>query len=403
MATMRQTVLILGGGYAGVLAAARLAQKRLPLDITLVDSRPVFVERIRLHQVAVGEPVPLRPLPAMLPKGVAFRQGRVVALDPAAQRVTVETATGDESLAFDWLVYALGSGIDVASVPGVADHAHTLSGPEAAERLHGVLQAQVARGGRVLVVGGGLTGIESSAEIAESFPALRVELLMAGRLGDDLSAAGQAHLRGVLNRLGVAVREDARVMRLTEGAAHLADGGQVRFDVCLWTGGFSVSPLAREAGLPVNPAGRLLTDDTLRVVGHDRIFAVGDAAQAFGGGEAALRMACATSLPMGAYGADTLDALVRGDTPRPFRFGYAIRCISLGRRDGLVQFVHADDTPTPRVLTGRAAALVKEAICRYTVLGLQGERTLGRPLYTWPQPRSAQRRVTAQTPGRAAG
>ncbi len=397
MRTDKQQVVMLGGGYAGLLAAARLAQKGLPLSITLVDSRAHFVERIRLHQVAVGQAVPLRPMRDMLPKSVAFRQGRVVGLDPAARQVTVETAEGRHALDYDWLVYALGSGIDLTSTPGVADYAHSLSGPEAAQRLHAALRAQAERGGRVLVVGGGLTGIESTAEIAESFPTLRVELLTAGTLGDDLAPAGQAYLRQALYRLGVTLREGVRVARLTEGAAHLADGESLPFDLCLWTSGFSVSPLAREAGLPVNGRGQLLTDPFLRVVGHDHMFAVGDAAESLGGGETALRMACATAMPMGAHAADALAALASGGTPAPFRFGYVIRCISLGRRDGLVQSVHADDMPTPNVLTGRAGALVKELICRYTVLGLTGERRLRQPLFYWPQPRRARRRLTTAT------
>lgn len=403
MPTTRERVLILGGGYAGLLTAARLAQKGLPLDITLVDSRDRFVERIRLHQLAVGQRVPLRRMTAMLPKSVTFRQGRVVALDPVARRVTVETATGRDDLGFDWLVYALGSGIDLASAPGVREYAHSLSGPEAAQRLHTELIAQAERGGRVLVAGGGLTGIESATEIAESFPTLNVELLTAGTLGADLAPAGQAYLRRTLDRLGIGLRENARVADLTAGEAHLTDGSIVPFDLCLWTSGFSVSPLAREAGLPVNARGQLLTDDRLRVVGHDRIFAVGDAAESFGGREEALRMACATAMPMGAYAADALAALVAGQTPAPFRFGYVIRCISLGRHDGLVQMVQADDSPTPNVLTGRAGALVKELVCRYTVLNLRGERKLRQPLYRWSQPRAARAELTAAPPSGVAG
>jgi hypothetical protein len=61
-------------------------------------------------------------------------------------------------------------------------------------------------------------------------------------------------------------------------------------------------------------------------------------------------------------------AELAGREPRPLRFRYVSQCISLGRRDGLVQFVHADDTPREAVLTGRLAALYKEAIVRGTVL-----------------------------------
>jgi NADH dehydrogenase FAD-containing subunit len=74
-------------------------------------------------------------------------------------------------------------------------------------------------------------------------------------------------------------------------------------------------------------------------------------------------MACATAMPAAQHGARTVAALLGGREPRPWRFRYAIRCVSLGRRDGLVQVVHADDRPRELALTGRVAARVKEAIC----------------------------------------
>jgi NADH dehydrogenase FAD-containing subunit len=74
-------------------------------------------------------------------------------------------------------------------------------------------------------------------------------------------------------------------------------------------------------------------------------------------------MACATAMPAAQHAARTVAAVLAGREPRPWRFRYAIRCVSLGRSDGLVQVVHTDDRPRDLVLTGRAAARIKEAIC----------------------------------------
>ena len=386
----RNRVVILGAGYGGLMTAARLAQRRPALDITVIDSRDHFVERIRLHQLAAGQPVPARPMASLLPRGVQFRQARVVGLDPAGRTVTLDApgALGErETVEYDWLVYALGSGVAMTGAPGVAEHALGLNGPQAAERLGATLRRLAATGGRLLVVGGGLTGIEAASELAAAFPSVRVTLLTEGRLGADLSPAGAAHLRRVFDRLGVAVVEGERVTRVEAGVAHLASGQRVEFDACVWAAGFSVAPLAAEARLPVNERGQVLTTPTLQVVGHERILAVGDAAQAWGVDGWPLRMACAVALPMGAHAAESISRLAAGRSAAPFRFGYVIRCISLGRRDGLVQAVGLDDRPLPRVLTGRVAALVKEAICRLTVLTIQGERRLGVPVFAWPRPR----------------
>ena len=131
----------------------------------------------------------------------------------------------------------------------------------------------------------------------------------------------------------------------------------------MWCTSFEVSAIAREAGLRVNERGQIVVDDFLRSSDPD-IYAAGDAADCRG-----RRMSCALALPMGAYVAD----LLSGATEKPFRFGFVIQCISLGRNDGIIQFVHADDSPKERCLTGRPAAWIKELICRYTVMSMRME------------------------------
>ncbi|MET0135727.1 MAG: oxidoreductase, partial [Kibdelosporangium sp.] len=108
----------------------------------------------------------------------------------------------------------------------------------------------------------------------------------------------------------------------------------------------------------------VLVDDHLRSVSHPDVHAVGDAAALRHPNGQELRMACATGLPSAQHLARVLAEKRAG----PLRFRYFNQCVSLGRRDGLIQFVRADDSPVERVLTGRAAALYKEAIVRGTVI-----------------------------------
>ena len=96
------------------------------------------------------------------------------------------------------------------------------------------------------------------------------------------------------------------------------------------------------------------------------------------------RMGCVSAMPMGAHAGANIAARISAGRLAPFCFGFFIRCVSLGRRDGLVQFVDAQDRPTERVLTGRAAALVKELICRMTLESVRGELRTGLPLVYWP-------------------
>jgi NADH dehydrogenase len=289
------------------------------------------------------------------------------------------------------LVYALGSGDDLDAVPGARLHARALGSQEAAAAVAGDVPFLAARGGQVVVVGGGLTGIEAAAELAESHPGLRVTLVTSGPLGAGLHERGRAHLAKVFDRLGVIRREHAQVVAVEQGRVRLADGSAPAFDLCLWTAGFRVPALARLSGLPCDERGCVEVDPTLRVRNVDggvdgglgAVFAAGDAAVITGG--RALRMACAVAMPMGVHVAEEITRLVREQPRRSFRFAFAAQCISLGRRDGLVQMVDAEDRPTPRIWRGRKARWLKETICRYTLWMIRAERR-GVPLYRWPKP-----------------
>ena len=122
-------ILVIGAGIAGLLFTLRLAGKvaRESVQITLVDESDTFTVRPRLHEFATNQRVFMRSLPQILRKTqVQFLQGRVTSLDPSQHRITVQDQQQQHELAYDSLVYALGSMTDRQSVPGVAEYAYSL-------------------------------------------------------------------------------------------------------------------------------------------------------------------------------------------------------------------------------------------------------------------------------------
>ncbi|MET7770720.1 FAD-dependent oxidoreductase [Nocardia sp. NPDC005366] len=358
-------IVVLGAGYAGLSAARRLASQAGDARITVVDTRASFVERVRLHQQAAGQRIPQWDIrEALNRKNIHFVQARVRDIDPAAGLVLVERTaeSGTDTLEYDTLeyetlVYALGSGRETAGVPGAAEYALSVATPEDAGALR-------VRAGTVAVVGGGATGIELAAELAESRPDSRVLLLSAEEPAGWMSDRARAYVRRTLERLGVEISSGAKVAEVLATGVRLVDGTVIEAATTIWTTGFGVPDLAARAGLAVDGRGRVRTDATLRSLSHPNIYAAGDSAVVAGPGDRELRMACATALPTGKYVADAIAARLRGGQPREFRFRYVLQCLSLGRRAGLIQFLNADDTPARMVLTGRTGAWVKERIVR---------------------------------------
>ncbi|MBG7701508.1 FAD-dependent oxidoreductase [Streptomyces sp. MC1] len=369
---MQHRIVVLGAGYTGAITAGRLARRlrREDVAITLVNAEPDFVERVRLHQLATGQDLKPRPFGEMFAgTGVELRLARVTGVDVDRRTVAVTDANGAGELEYDTLVYALGSGWNDQGVPGVAEHAHEIAGRAGALRLRERL-AGLAAGQPVVVVGGGLTGLEAAAEIAEARPDLDVALAARGGLGDWLSAKGRAHVRKVFAGLGITVHEHTAVTAVAADHVTTADGTSVPAAVTVWTTGFAVHPIARATSLEVTGTGQIVVDRSMRSVSHPDVYAVGDAALAMGPGDKPLRMSCASGVPTAWQAADAIAARLTGGKLPEVPLRYFNQCISLGRKDGLIQYVTADDRAVRAALTGRIAAFYKELVCKGAAWGV---------------------------------
>ncbi|MFH9977692.1 NAD(P)/FAD-dependent oxidoreductase [Streptomyces sp. NPDC017179] len=391
---MQHRVIVLGAGYTGAIAAGRLARRlhRDDVSITLVNAEPDFVERVRMHQLAVGRRLRPRPFSEMFAgTGVELRLARVTGVDVDRRTVAVVEADGAAGeLEYDTLVYALGSDWNDQGVPGAAEHAHEIAGRPGALRLRESL-ARLDAGQSVVVVGGGLTGVEAATEIAGARPDLDVALAARGGLGDWLSPAGRRHLRKVFGKLRVTVHEDTAVTGVEADRVATADGRHLPAAITVWTAGFAVHPVAKASTLEVTGTGQIVVDGTMRSVSHPDVYAVGDAAMAMGPGDKPLRMSCASGIPTAWQAADAIAARLTGGKLPNVPLRYFNQCVSLGRREGLIQYVTADDRAVRAVLTGRLAAVYKELVCKGAAWAVANPMT-GLP---------SRRRRAVQRPARA--
>jgi NADH dehydrogenase len=399
---MKHRIVVLGAGYAGASAAGRLARRLHPdsTEVMVVNADPEFVERVRMHQLATGQDLRPRRLSDMYAgTGVTVRLARVTAVDVDRRLVTVHDEHGTGEIGYDTLVYALGSTATDHRVPGVAEHAYDVAGRRAALRLRARL-ADLATGATVLVVGAGLTGLEAATEIAEARPDLSVAIAARDGLGDWLGDKARRHLRGVFDRLGITVHEHTDVTAVEADAVVTAGGRTIPAQVTVWTTGFAVPLIAAATTLKVTGTGQILLDATMRSVSHPDVYAAGDAGITAGPNGKPLRMSCASGVPMAWQAADAIAARLTGRRVPHVPVRYFNQCISLGRRDGIIQFVTADDQAKPAALTGRVAARYKEIVCQGAAWGV-AHPTLAAPTrrrrLTTTQPEVPARAVVAPT------
>jgi NADH dehydrogenase FAD-containing subunit len=352
-------VVVVGGGYGGVTAANRLA-RRDGVSVTLVNPRPDFVSRIRLHQLVTGSDDAVEGFGEVLGGNVRLVVDTATRIDAAERRVSL--AAGG-AVSYDYLVYAVGSGAADPGVSGAAEFAHWVSDLEGAERLRSALAATSATA-PVTVVGAGPTGLETAAELAEG--GREVTLVCGDVLGPSLHPRVRRPVARRLAKLGVTVLEGprARVTEVTRDAVHLDDGRELPSAVTIWTAGFRVPDLAARSGLRTDTEGRLLTDATLTSVDDVRIVAAGDAAAMT---DRPFRMSCQAAVQLGPGAAATILRRIAGKTPAPVRLMFAGQCISLGRNEGVTQFSYLDDRVNALHIGGRLGANVKEIACRFTL------------------------------------
>lgn len=356
-----QTVVVVGGGYAGLSACLELARRAVRREfdfgmrLVMVNEEPVHTYTTELHSLAVGMDEPddvLVPLAHILRPPARLLVGRVDAIDPSRRAVYLE----DEAVDYDHLVLAVGSVPEDYDIDGVRRYARFLTSAEAAEALQERLDRVAERGyGTVVLVGAGLTGIELSAEIKDVYRGrLEVLLLEAGEtIMQGIEPTLAAASRRLLEQKGVSVQTGVRIDAVE--ARHLSVKGRedVRYDVLIWCAGVRGNPLIARAGLTVDVRGRGLTDAYLRARGRRDVWLAGDCA--------------AFPLPDGGFLAPTAQAAeqggravahnvlraIAGTEPEPFEPRIRGFFASLGEWEGVGQVGREEFFGLPAIIVKR--------------------------------------------------
>jgi NADH:ubiquinone reductase (H+-translocating) len=306
-------IVVLGSGFAGLWAALGAARRLDELGaagvgITVLSSQPYHDIRVRNYEPDL---TPCRiPLSEVLdPVGVRHITADVTAIDPAARAVTSSVGTHT----YDRLVVALGSQVVKPDIPGLREFGFDVDTYDGATRLQRHLAAlpsltDTPSVSTAVVVGAGLTGIETACELparlAALFPDAAPQVVLVDRnlhVGSDMGSSARPVIEAALDTLGVQTRLGAGVTAVEDDAVTLSTGEVLPASTVVWCAGMRANPLTADLGVPRDRLGRLPVDDYLRVIGVADVFAAGDVASARMDDTHLSVMSCQHGRPMGRF------------------------------------------------------------------------------------------------------
>jgi NADH:ubiquinone reductase (H+-translocating) len=365
----RKRIVIVGGGFAGVAAARAL--KRCDADVVVIDRRNHHIFQPLLYQVATAVlapseiAAPIREL-AHVQKNVSVMLGEVTGVNLAGRSVDVSSpGVGMRKVPFDYLVVGTGMrpsyfGHDEFAkyAPGLksltdaeAIRARILSAYERADATND--ECQRAREMTFVLVGGGPTGVELAASMAQLAtttlraqfrridPASSSIILVEGskRILPTFAEGLAKRATRRLEKLGVEIQTGVKVEAVDEKGV-VANGKRIASATVLWTAGVAASPIVKLLGRETDRAGRVSVGPCLDVPGVPNVFVVGDASSVVSDGRPVPGVAQA-AIQQGRYVGRLIARQLKGRRPgRPFRYRDKGSMAVVGRNFAILESGH---------------------------------------------------------------
>jgi len=345
-------LLILGAGYAGMMAAAALDRNSEPF--TIINNNPYHYLTTLLHEAAGGRRPPMDytvPITDVLRKSTStFVEAEVVSID-REQRV-VHCQSGDYE--YDYLVATMGWIPEYFGIPGMKEHSLVIRNIDTCMHIRAHIEGEFqnylsdhdGRHLRIVVGGAGLTGIELLGELLEWIPKLclqygieqsEVDIQNIEAMPTILPMVSEDLRSIAFNRLsekGATLRTNTKLLSVEEGAVHLEGGELVEAGTIIWTGGVRANPILADAGFTVDRRGRAKVNEYLQSVDDDHVFVGGDCAWAEIDGKPIPPTAQAAT-QMGPLLARNVTSFANGQALKPLSFHNLGTLASLGSEIGV--------------------------------------------------------------------
>lgn len=372
-----KTLVIIGGGYAGINIIDRLKKdfKRdtsQKIKIILIDKNAYHFRKVKLFKAIVEEDINnlMVPFKNYNRGDFQFIQGELKEICKENQKLKLFDNTGSiVDINYDWLVLAIGGVLrEIDPKNGGTSLSNVKNARKIRNDLLNIIDSKKRL--KVGIIGGGITGIETAAEISSwlkkeftkngtSLTNLEVYLINnKERIGSNIPYAASKRLEERLKTHGVHIIHNTKVKALLNGIMYVENGFDMEMDYCIWTVGVQSNPCLYEWNLPLTESGKIVVDSWYQVKQCNNIFAIGDCAHIIDSNYNEIaEMTCKEAISQ----ANRLVTIIEATENKRMATGHKnypeMYCIGLGPEDG---FVWAKKWGIHFMITGYIAYKIRE-------------------------------------------
>jgi len=280
---MVNRVVIAGSSFGGLDTALKLREKNKKEEIIVIDKSSFFTSKVSLYKLISGR-TKKKKITINLKKlykkhNIRFYKDEIVQVKPLEKAII----TMARKINFDYLVLAIGGVTNYFGTEGIKENSFELKKLIDAEKINKYVKEEIEKSKyytepiNIVVCGGGLTGVEAAAELADlTRKKARVIITEAYQtIMNGFSKKAINYAEKTLKKKGVTIKTNSHIKKADKGKVILKDGTEVYGSVIIWCGGIKPDPLTHKTGLRTNEKGAIMVNDFLQT-SHPHIYAIGD-------------------------------------------------------------------------------------------------------------------------------
>jgi NADH dehydrogenase FAD-containing subunit len=370
-------IVILGGGYGGLITTKRLEKllKSGEADVTLINKHNYHYLTTQLHKIGVGTAADKQiaiSIPELIdPSKTRFIKSEVSSVDVHNQEVHLE---GGATVAYDYLLVALGFEVETFGIPGVKEHGFEIRSFKSSKAIYHqiVKQFNLYKEDHdpsrltFVVAGGGFTGVEIKGELADGLPKLCkqhdipfeniriVAVEAAPSVIPFFPKQSIQYTMDTLKKYNVELITSTKILEVTAEKIRLENSLDIPTRTLIWSCGVKANSIVQKFGLPLE-RGKIAVDSSLRVKNMNNVFSIGDCSLFMKNEKSALPPTAQVALQQAPVCAKNIVASIRGEELNVFEYHHKGSVASIGNfaAVGLVGSVR---------LSGLIGAFMKQVI-----------------------------------------